>query len=329
MPRVYFSKNVNDKFKENLKQELSKILFSGEKIAIKLHMGEPGNKYYLKPELIKKFIDLLKEIKVKPFLFDSPVMYQSPRHNPEDYKKVAKEHGFERLGCPIVISNESIAYKTEHMEAGVCKNLVEADGMLVISHVKGHIASGFGAAIKNLGMGCVSRKTKGFIHFQARPVVLENCDGCGICIEHCPHNLMSIEDDKLKIAFSGCWGCDVCILKCPKQALKPKVASFDRLLAEGAYAVTKLVKKAYYLNCLIDISKNCDCWSSDNEIVLEDIGFLFGKDIAAIDKASFDLINKKCGKDLFYEIHKKSPLLHIKEAEKLGMGKLKYELLEI
>ena len=330
MPNIYFYKEMNKDFKVRLKQELSNVFFPDENIAIKLPMGEPGNKYFLKPDLVRGFVDLLKETKVKPFLFDSPSMYPGPRNAPEDYLKSAANHGFteKSMGCPIVVSNESVRYETEYMEAEVCKELVEADGMFVLSHIKGHMAAGFGGAIKNLGMGGVSKKTKGFIHFQARPVVLENCDGCGYCAGKCANKVISIENKKVQIEFNGCWGCGVCILECPKKALRPKLASFDKLLAEGAFAVTKSVKKAYYVNCLVNIARNCDCWSGDNKIVLGDIGFLMSKDIVAIDKKSFDLIKEKYGKDLFLEIHGKSPLLHIKEAERLGMGKLKYELLD-
>ena len=46
MNKVYFSQELN---KNALKKELEKEFKPGEKIAIKLHMGEKGNKTALKP----------------------------------------------------------------------------------------------------------------------------------------------------------------------------------------------------------------------------------------------------------------------------------------
>ena len=46
--------------------------------------------------------------------------------------------------------------------------LVEASCLIVLSHVKGHDLTGFGGALKNLGMGCVSRDTKRAEHMVNR-----------------------------------------------------------------------------------------------------------------------------------------------------------------
>lgn len=326
---IFINKDKEPTFKEILKQELKSIFQENEEIAIKLHMGEKGNKYYLKPNFVKMIVNILKELNTKPFLFDSPVIYPGGRNTIEKYYSTAEEHGFteENIGCPIIISNDFEYIKTEHLNAEVCKPLLEADGLLVLSHVKGHMCSGFGASIKNLGMGGMTIKTKTDIHNFANPMFVGDCTGCGTCVKICPVETISLKDNKAYFNLSGCWGCGLCINACPSNVLKPKVAKFDRLIAEGAFAVLKN-KKAYYINVLKDITKLCDCCSDPEGIVLEDIGTLLGKDIVAIEKASFDLINKKAGKDLFKEIHKKSPLEHIKEAQKLGLGNLNYELIE-
>ncbi len=97
---------------------------------------------------------VLKELGLKPFLFDSVVLYSGSRDTKEKYYATAKKHGFteEKIGCPIVISDKGVDVKTDNLTAHVCKELAEADGMLVVSHVKGHCCYGFGGAIKNLGM---------------------------------------------------------------------------------------------------------------------------------------------------------------------------------
>ena len=122
------------------------------------------------------------------------------------------------------------------------------------------------------------------------------------------------------------FGCSNCIIACPYKALSPKVALFDLLLAEGASAVVKAVKKSYYINVIKDISLHCDCWSGDNEIIAKDVGVLFGSDIVAIDKASLDLVVDSEGEDVFKTRHHKSPIEHIKAAESLGMGKAQYKI---
>ncbi len=155
-----------DKLEETFREQVKDIFSDEDRIAVKLHMGEKDNPYYLKPDVIKKLIDVLNELGLKPFLFDSPVIYKGARDSVEKYYQTAADHGFtqEKIGCPIVISNNALEVKTKDLVIHACKELVEADGILVISHVKGHICYGFGAAIKNLGMGGVAKNSKTEIH---------------------------------------------------------------------------------------------------------------------------------------------------------------------
>jgi len=298
-----------------LKEDLGLIFKKGEKIAIKLHMGEPKNKHFISPNFVKKVVDILKEIGVKPYLFDSPVMYSGPRDTEEKYLKTAEKNGFNKSNCPIIISDEAVPYKTQNLNVEVCRPLIKADGILVLSHVKGHACSGFGGAIKNLGMGGVTKKTKENIHTASQPITSDLCKGCGICAENCFCNAMKIENGKAICNYEDCWGCGICISYCPNDSLKPRVASFDKLLAESAYAVVKSVKKSFYINYLFDITKWCDCASDPGPIIAKDLGILFSDDIVAIDKASVNLVNKAMDKNVFLEANKKSPLIHIKEME--------------
>lgn len=315
---------------EVLGSELPKVFSKNDSVAVKLHMGERGNRYYLKPELVKKIVKIMKDCGLNPSLFDSPVMYGGARSTPEKYLENSQRHGFteKEIGCPIVISDDFVQVKTQHLTAQVCKPLSEADGMLVLSHVKGHACSGFGGAIKNLGMGGVTKKTKGDIHAGSSPVCFGECTGCGTCQGYCPAGAITVKE-KAVFNLDSCWGCNLCVTYCPQKALRVKVASFDRLLSEGAYAVLKAVKKTYFVNVMKDLAQFCDCVGGGrNEIVGPDVGVLFGNDIVAIEKASMDLINQKVGYDLFLKVNHKSPIEHIKEAEKLGMGSLDYEIRE-
>jgi uncharacterized Fe-S center protein len=154
-------------FDENVLREQIKDIFSkGDNIAVKLHMGEKRNPYYLKAPIIKKIVEVLLDLGVKPFLFDSVVLYAGARDTVKGYYEVAKKHGFteEKIGCPVVISDKGTLVKAKDISMHVCKELAEADGMLVVSHVKGHCNAGFGGAIKNLGMGGVTPQSKSDIH---------------------------------------------------------------------------------------------------------------------------------------------------------------------
>jgi hypothetical protein len=315
---IFIKKEEMNKIYNILKNELMDIFKPNEKIAVKLHMGEKGNKNFLKPDNIRTIIDILNKLKVKSFLFDSPVAYNGSRDTAEKYQKTAKEHGFDNLGIPIIISDDAIKVKTKHLTVGVCKDLIRADGVLVISHIKGHICSGFGGAIKNLGMGALDKESKNKIHKESKPVYIKNCNLCKECAKNCP--LVNIRYDESRPYFDKNWccGCSNCVNACKRHAIKAKTNTFDKLLAEGAYAALKKFKKIYFINFLINIAKECDCvGKEENPIVLGDIGVVLGKHIIGVEKKSLELINKKAGKDLFKEIRFKSPLVHIEEMEKI------------
>lgn len=262
-----------DRAGEELLKRLDGFFLKGGRIAVKLHMGEKHNPYFLKPERIKKMVDALLKLGLKPFLFDSVVLYKGARDTVEKYIKTAESHGFteKSMGCPIAISETGVDVKTEDLVIHVCKELSEADGMLVVSHVKGHCCYGFGGAIKNLGMGGVTPASKNDIHVAEKGIPT------------------------------------------------------DKLLAEGAQAVLSFFSKVYYVNFLINISKECDCCNNAGPILVDDIGALFGRDIVAIDQASLDLINM-AKKDVFMKVHSHDPQLQITYAKELGLGDDKYEL---
>ena len=184
---------------ETLKEQINGVFSCKDRIAVKVHMGETNNKYYLKAPMIKRVIDVLKELGVTPFLFDSPVKYPGGRDTVEKYYRTAELHGFteDLIGCPIIISDESIDVKTKDFVIHVCNDIADADGLLVLSHTKGHSCSAFGGAIKNLGMGCVSKKSKIDIHSGSCPVFVKECEGCGSCVNVCPGKAIEMTDGKI------------------------------------------------------------------------------------------------------------------------------------
>ncbi len=326
MSNVYHTKNEN-KFLEKLKEELKKKFKDCDKIAIKLHFGEPGNKTAFVPEDIKPITELLKEIGIDFFLFDSPVKYNSPRNTVEGYKESARKQGWEELG-EVRISNDSIEAEGKYIKKHeVCKDLAEADAVLVVSHFKGHLCCGFGGAVKNIGMGALTRESKEKIHSGGEPVMVGECTACGLCADACPFDAIEIKD---KAEITGyCAGCSRCIIACPNNVFKPKIANFDVLLGEGAAAAQSKFKKVYYVSVLKKITKWCDCGKDPRGIIAKDNGFMMSSDGVSIDIAAHDVIEKNEGKDVFLEHNLKTGKEHVEAAEKFGMGKSKYNLIEL
>lgn len=300
-----------------LEDELKGVFEMHSRIAIKLHMGEPGNKSFIPASFTKGIVLALKNIGATPFLFDSPVTYRSARNNVEGYLKVSEEHGYSEanVGAPIVISNESVRVQGKNMDYEVCKELVDADGVLILSHVKGHIASGFGGAIKNLGMGAMSKETKAAIHEGGEPVYTEGCIQCGACVENCPTGNIVLKGTRPTFGKTWCSGCSNCVLVCPEGAIKPKLEVFDELLAEAASKAYYLFKKSYSINFIKNITKLCDCMPKPGPILVEDIGFVCSRNPLAADSASLALIKEHKGvDDIFAEANKKSSYEQINRA---------------
>jgi len=325
--KLLFSKTLSNEFMNRIKNQLP---FSNEPVAIKLHMGEPKNKNHLKPEEVKKFVDILKELGCEPFLFDTTVTYDSERKTKEGYLKVARINGFteEFIGCPIIIGDIENEVVKGRIDYEIPKEIC-GKSVLVLTHVKGHVCCGVGGAIKNLGMGCVTKKTKNEIHAGGKPVYIGGCVLCGSCVENCPLDSMALgKKGPILPEESGkkCYGCSNCVISCPHGALKPRVAKFDLLLAEAAKSAMSKFKRYYFVNFLVRMSKRCDCINEDLKPVIGDIGILAGNDIVAIEKATYDLIFEKAGKDIFKELNKKSFMVQIESAEEMGMGMQNYEI---
>ena len=328
MDKVYFLKDSRKlgKITRNL---LENFYSKDFEVLVKIHFGEPGNKTALFPKDVKPIIEALKSWELNPIFIDTPVAYPSPRNTVKGYEKVAKERRYDKL-APFVISDHSIKVKTKDFTAEVCRELVKAKNVLVISHVKGHACSGFGGAVKNLGMGGVSPKTKATEHSLCKPKFVIECQGCGVCADFCPAEAIKMVKGKAKINLEECWGCSICQLECPHSCLAPEKATFDDLLAQGASAViNNLPKNTFYINIIKNITKLCDCEVNSGEIIAKDIGVLFSQNPIAIDRASVDLINKAERKDVFREINNKDPLLHVSFASKYTGEGLDYKLVLI
>ncbi|MDD4859473.1 MAG: DUF362 domain-containing protein [Dehalococcoidales bacterium] len=303
--------------------------FQGKKVPIKLHMGEPGNKYYISPSLVKLTVESLQAIGATPFLFDTTVAYPGPRSTKEGYQKAARQHGFgyEKMGCEAVIGDTGVKVAQSGHSFEVATQLYESTHMIVMSHVKGHIQAGFGGAIKNLGMGGVTKASKSMIHHMSIPTLAEeSCQLCGACAEVCPSQAIEV-DVKWKYDSIACEGCGKCVDACPNEALSYEVMDLQKGLALSAQACVKS-KQVIYISALVNIAGNCDCDSHPGPIICPDIGYLASGGLAAIDKASLDLVdNVKPG--IFKEVNQIDPVKQIQYLEQETGASAAYELIKL
>ncbi|MCF7861277.1 DUF362 domain-containing protein [Candidatus Woesearchaeota archaeon] len=374
--KVYFAPITKDKSQlDSLGQifrETTGFLTKGMIVGVKLHFGEYGNTTFLRPVFIRKIVDLIKDNGSRPFLTDTNTLYVGRRRNSVDHIELANLHGFSysSVNAPIIIAdgvfgtNSSEIKINEGIESGssdspnsnnipkhyakvkIARDIAEIESMIVVSHFKGHMASGFGGAIKNLSMGCSCIAGKQQMHSDIKPTVNETkCTACGICGHHCPANAITFSP-KAEIDHTKCIGCSECSGRCQYNAINIRWDSSSEKLqekmAEYALGTVKTKKNLTFINFLMDITPDCDCWNSSAQSIVPNIGILASSDPVAIDQASYDLVNQQIGNknsqlehnhasgsDKFRGLRDYDPTVQIKHAEKLGLGTRKYELVKI
>jgi uncharacterized Fe-S center protein len=304
--------------------------FSNKKIPVKLHMGELKNKYFTKPDFVKNVVDELKKVNANPYLFDTTVAYKGLRYSKIGYEKLAKIHGFtnKKVGCNVVIGDKGKPVEVEDKEYIVADQLINSTHFFAISHVKAHIATGMGGAIKNFGMGGIIKETKKMMHNGCRPIQQkDSCTFCGVCSELCPFGAIKTIKDSWNVNSIKCFGCGVCVDVCKEKALDFEDADLQFVIACAAKACIQ-DKNVIYLNDVNRIADSCDCDPFAKKILCPDIGYLISDDIVAIDKASLDLIyNIK--KDVFEKETHMNPMKQINFGEEIGLGSSKYQLIDI
>ena len=294
--------------------------FAGRAVPVKLHMGEPGNPYFVRPELARVVVLAVKDGGGYPFLFDTVVAYPGERSHRQGYERVARRHGFtpEDVGCTVAIGERGVRVVVEDVALEVVTQLYDAECLVVLSHVKGHIQAGFGGAIKNLGMGGVTKASKRRVHHMSIPVHdPARCTRCGACVPTCPSGALKVAEE-WSIDRRRCEGCGKCVGVCSTGALRFEVMSLARGLAIGAKACVQ-GKDVVYVSSLHNIAQNCDCDPSPGRLICPDIGYLIGTDAAAVDAASLDLVERRAP-DVFRRTTGVDPREQIREAVALGMS---------
>ena len=232
-------------------------------------------------------------------------------------------------------------------EAKIGHAIMDADIIISVNHFKGHEQTGFGGALKNLGMGCGSRAGKMEQHASGKPHVAGRlCTGCRACARQCAHDAISYGGDgRASIDHGKCVGCGRCLGACNFDAIKPPSDhSCDILckkMAEYAWAVLE-GRPHFHVSLVIDVSPNCDCHGENDIPIIPDVGFFASFDPVALDQACADACNKMPpvpgsviqdsdpAADRFTSA---APVTNwqvcLEHAEKLGIGTRSYELVTV
>jgi uncharacterized protein len=327
--------------------------FAGKRVAIKMHVGGDIGFYTIHPLFVRLVVDAVRKAGGQPFLTDGSFSTDAA---------VARGYVPEVVGARVVgAGGEFDRYvypRTTELEGletvEICGHIADADAMLALSHGKGHGHSGFGGAIKNIAMGCVSCGTRGAIHglmAQHFGWDAELCNHCGQCATNCPTGAARFEDERLTIFEHHCRYCMHCTTACPTGALtmgqpEEKFRLFQRgmALAVRETLATFEPGRVQYINVLMNITPLCDCWGFSLPPIVPDVGIVASDGITAIEQASLDLIKTEhyipnslpdqlpgLGEKghLFERVHGKDPYEQIRQATAEGLGDPEYTLTEV
>ena len=290
------------------KAGIDQIDFKDKFVAVKVHFGEYGNMAFLRHQYAKVLCDCIKARGGKPFLTDCNTLYVGYRNNALNHLDAAFLNGYNPLstGVHTIIADglrgtderEIPVEGGEYVkEAKIGAAVAEADIIVSLTHFKGHVNAGFGGALKNIGMGCGSKKGKMEMHSSGTPRIdAGKCIGCGMCVDHCANDGVHVVDGTAVIDEDHCVGCGFCIAYCPTGAImtkwdeaKPvmncKIAEYTKAVLDG--------KPAFHVSLVLDVSPDCDCERHNDVPVIPNVGMFASFDPVALDQACVDAANRQ------------------------------------
>lgn len=340
------------KFRRMLGKFPLKGMFDGKRTAIKMHVGGDIGYTTVHPLFVRLLVEKLKEAGADPFITDG---------TPSRHNIVARGYTEEVIGAPFI---PAAGFTEEYYhaepadfrsleEVELCGNIVDADALVDLSHFKGHGHSVFGGAIKNLGMGAVTTRTRRAIHELVSRELnwdADACVHCRQCVEGCPTGAARFnDDDEFTIFFHHCIFCHHCVISCPEDAITfddRNIYYFHCGLAAATRAVLDRLdpESVLYINVLLDITSFCDCWGFTTPSIVPDIGITASRNIMPIEKASLDMVKaedfiegslpghverRDVDGHLLEQIWGKDPYDQVRAGEEMGLGSADYDLEEI
>jgi uncharacterized Fe-S center protein len=345
-----FKRPLKKRFRELLKKGgLDQAVAPRALVAVKLHFGELGNTAFLRPTFVRWVVEAIKERGGRPFLTDANTLYVGSRTEAIGHLETALANGFgyESVGAPLIIA-DGLNGRSEAAvrvpgrrgkRAFLAAELAAAEAIVSLAHFKGHELTGFGGAIKNLGMGGASRRGKLALHSTLSPrIKAEKCVGCGTCAANCPGRAIEVKAKKAVLTPESCLGCGTCILACPAGAVEVQwnrePAALMEAMAEYTLALVK-DKPLFCLNAVTQVSPACDCYAFAGAPLTPDLGFVAGTDPVAVDQAAWDLVTAApglrpgvaAGQCKFREVYPKiDPAATLAHGERIKLGRRGYQL---
>ena len=289
--KVYFTRIITPEKVLEMYEVLGKELIG--KIAVKLHSGEEGNQNFLKPDFWRPIID-----KLNGTVVECNTAYEGSRNTTEKHLKTIEKHGWSKYFDVDLMDAKGPDMILDIPEGKVIqknyvgKDMKNYDGMIVLSHFKGHPMGGYGGALKQLSIGVASSEGKAFIH-SAGKVMDQN-----VLWDNIPEQDLFLES-------------------------MADAASSVHNHFKGNIA---------YINMMVNMSVDCDCCAKAEDPCMKDIGILASLDPIAIDQACIDLVinSNDQGRDhLLERINSRHGIHTIEAAIELGFGNREYELINI
>ena len=368
MPSRVYLADTRTGNRENLFAKLSRLLEAGglegmvdrgDLVALKVHFGEKGGHAYIRPTFLRTIVDRVKELRGRPFLTDSCTLYPGERKEAVSALSCGIENGFAYavVGAPLVMCDGLRGHSARRVPVAgeilasvdIAAGILEADALIAVSHFKCHELTGFGGALKNLGMGCSSREGKLEQHSNVAPRVAEEYLHR---LRRLPQGLQPRGhrdmEGKAHIDPERCVGCGRCITVCEEKAIQvqwnEEAPLVMKKMAEyAAGALHGKNGKTLFVNFVTQVSPACDCYGHSDAPIVADQGILVSRDPVALDQACADLVNAapglagtalasgcEPGGDKFRGVHPNIDWeVQLAHAEKLGLGSRRYQLVTL
>ena len=372
MSDVHFT-NLRTRPSNNLQQKMIRLIKAAgieeidvahKFVAIKLHFGEPGNLAFIRHNYVQTLVKFLQERGANVFLTDANTLYSGGRSNAVDHIQAAFENGFNPISvqAPVIIADglkgtDEIIMPVISDVNTCCKTakigsaIANADIIISMNHFKGHEQTGFGGALKNLGMGAASVGGKLDLHSTSAPAIYrKNCTGCKMCVTYCRYSAISLDREKVAVIDkSKCVGCGQCIAVCQFDAAQVVWDSSSELLCAKIAEYTKAIvegKPHFHISFIMDVSPMCDCWGNNDMAIVPNIGMAASFDPVALDQACADLVTQASaqtgclinedgahpctGEDKFRHVFPKVDWeAGLDHAQEIGLGSREYQLTEV
>ncbi len=328
------------------------------RVAIKMHLGFDVGYSMVHPVFVRKVVQAVLDGGGRPFVTDVPHAVATAH---------TRGYTAETLGCPLYpttgvdekwVVTRPYPYR-QIQEFHIGGAIAEATFLIDLAHVKGHPATAWGGAIKNLALGCVDGRTRGAMHDVSNFEPYFFKDRCPdeatrVAIrDSCPYGAIVDDRDNPGSLYLHYFQCNQC-MRCQavaNGAFEIKRSNFMAFLEVNAIAAKLVLDtfapgNAIFLNIATHMTPVCDCFGFTGLPVLPDAGIFGSDDILALEQATLDMLARTpiieenlpgMMEIITREGHPwqwihgpyKDPYEQLAFAETLGLGSRAYELVDV